>query len=88
MLFRSAEEALAYGRDQSPRGCDFFGHLDADEIILVGKLLKVLRSSDQSLSAALKCTLDTFIQRIDGSDASQKQEQDGPPLSITPGQNR
>ncbi|MFQ5427971.1 MAG: helix-turn-helix domain-containing protein [Thermodesulfobacteriota bacterium] len=84
----AAEEAMAYGRDPSHRGCDFFGTLDADEIILVGKLLKVLRSSDQTLSGALKCTLDTFLHKIDESDGTPRQDQDAAPSSIAPGQNR
>ncbi len=61
----AAEEALSYGRDLSHKGCSFFGVLEPDEIILVGKLLKVLRSSDESISSALKCTIEAFCQKVD-----------------------
>ncbi len=61
----AAEEALAYGRDPSQKGCNFFGVLDPDEIIIVGKLLKVLRSADENLSSALKCTIEAFCQKVD-----------------------
>jgi len=72
----AAEESVGYGQDLSHKGCAFFGTLDADEIILVGKLLKVLRCTDNNLSAALKCTLDTFLQRVNDEvvDAGQSSE--------------
>ncbi len=86
--FMAAEEAMSYGRASSHSNCDFFGQLDADEIILVGKLLKILRSSDQGLSSALKCTLDTFLHKIDEADAAKRSEKESVPPSIIPVQNR
>jgi len=64
----AAEEARAYGGELSQKGCSVFGTLDPDELILVGKLLKILRSSDKNLSAALKCTVDTFLQKVNEAD--------------------
>ncbi|MFQ5480708.1 MAG: helix-turn-helix domain-containing protein [Thermodesulfobacteriota bacterium] len=84
----AAEEAMSYGRASSHNSCDFFGQLDADEIILVGKLLKILRSPDQGLSAALKCTLDTFLHKIDEADAAKRPETETITPTVVPGQNR
>jgi len=86
--FMAAEEAVAYGREASHSSCDFFGQLDADEIILVGKLLKICRSADKTLSAAIKCTLDTFLQRIDALDTSNIQEHEASSHPIMPEQKR
>jgi len=69
----AAEEAMAYGGELSNKGCSFFGTLDPDEIILIGKLLKILRSSDKNLSSALKCTVDTFLQRVSDDDCDTLQ---------------
>ncbi len=69
----AAEESVGYGGDISHKGCTFFGTLDPDEIILVGKLLKVLRYRDKNLASALKCTLDTFLQRVNDNDAEARQ---------------
>ncbi len=63
-----AEEALSYGREHANKGCSFFGVLEPDEIILVGKLLKVLRSHDENISSALKCTIEAFCQKVDDKD--------------------
>ncbi len=84
----AAEEAVAYGRETAHSGCDFFGQLDADEIILVGKLLKICRSADKTLSAAIKCTLDTFLQRIDAIDTSNIHEHEAAAHPIIPEQKR
>ena len=72
--FMVAEEALAYGSDHMQKGCSFFGVLDPDEIILVGKLLKVMRSNDENLSSALKCTIEAFCQRVDEKDESEQHQ--------------
>ncbi len=69
----AAEEALAYGGEFSQKGCSFFGTLDPDEIILIGKLLKILRSTDKNISSALKCTLNAFCQRVAEEDNEAQQ---------------
>jgi len=73
----AAEEAVGYGGELSNKGCNFFGTLDPDEIILIGKLLKIIRGTNKNLSAALTCTLDTFIQRVkdDNCDMSKHLEE-------------
>ncbi len=72
--FMVAEEALAYGGEGMQKGCSFFGVLDPDEIILVGKLLKVMRSNDENLSSALKCTIEAFCQRVDEKDENEQHQ--------------
>jgi len=72
-----AEEALSYGGDQMQKGCSFFGVLDPDEIILVGKLLKVMRSNDADLSSALKCTIEAFCQKVDKKEKGDNEQPQG-----------
>ncbi len=50
------EEALSYGNLAK------FAALEPEEIICVGKLLKILRSSDSATASALKWTIDAMLK--------------------------
>ena len=60
----AAEETAAYGQEGPPRTLDF-GNLNPDEIIYVGKLLKILRGPNRSTSEAIKYTVDAFLKNSD-----------------------
>lgn len=55
----AAEETPAYGKDQ--RMPDVAA-LNADEIIYVGKLLKILRGPNKSTASAIKYSVDAFLK--------------------------
>ncbi len=57
----AAERAASYGKEGYQRGFDF-GTLSPDEIIYVGKLLKILRSANRNTSTAMKYTVDAFLK--------------------------
>lgn len=60
----AAEETSAYGKEGKegfPRVPDFAA-LNADEIIYVGKLLKILRGPNKSTAAAIKYSVDAFLK--------------------------
>jgi len=56
----AAEETSAYGKEFT-RPTDF-SSLSPDEIIYVGKLLKILRSQNKSTAAAIKYSVDAFLK--------------------------
>lgn len=58
----AAEETSAYGREGREFRPPDFTSLSPDEIIYVGKLLKILRSSNKSTSAAIKYSVDAFLK--------------------------
>ncbi|GMR04914.1 MAG: hypothetical protein BMS9Abin23_0834 [Thermodesulfobacteriota bacterium] len=57
----AAEKAASYGKEGFQRGFDV-GTLSPDEIIYVGKLLKILRSSNKNTATAMKYTVDAFLK--------------------------
>ncbi len=63
----AGEETAPYaepspGAEKTPS----LGTLDPDEIIYVGKLLKILRGSNNSNKNAIKFTIDAFVNSLDG----------------------
>lgn len=56
----AAEETLLYGKELT-RSPDLSA-LSPDEIIYVGKLLKILRSQNKSTAAAIKYSVDAFLR--------------------------
>lgn len=56
----AAEDAAPYGRDGG-RNVDM-ATLSPDEIIYVGKLLKILRSQNKTNAAAIMYTVDAFLK--------------------------
>lgn len=77
----ATEETMSYGkeRDWSKRGPDL-GSLTPDELIYVGKLLKILRSPNKSTTAAIKHTVDAFFRTAEQSGeavAAPKEEKEG-----------
>ena len=56
----AAEETASYGKEFT-RPTDF-SSLSPDEIIYVGKLLKILRSQNKSTAAAIKYSVDAFLK--------------------------
>ena len=63
-LMYAAEETAAYGKEGARRPLDF-ATLSPDEIIYVGKLLKILRSQNRSSSTAVKSTVDALLKTLD-----------------------
>jgi len=58
----AAEESSVYGKEGKEFRPPDFASLSPDEIIYVGKLLKILRSSNKSTSAAIKYSVDAFLK--------------------------
>lgn len=58
----AAEDTSAYGKEGYQRTSGDMGGLSPDEIIYVGKLLKILRGSNPSTSAAIKYSVDAFLK--------------------------
>jgi len=58
----AAEESSAYGKEGKEFRPPDFASLSPDEIIYVGKLLKILRSSNKSTAAAIKYSVDAFLK--------------------------
>lgn len=59
----AAEETPSYGKEgkEFTRSPDF-AQLSPDEIIYVGKLLKILRNPNKSTAAAIKYSVDAFLK--------------------------
>jgi hypothetical protein len=55
------EEAAPYGKEELAK-ITSFTQLSPDEIIYVGKLLKILRSPHRSTVTATKCSIDAFLK--------------------------
>jgi hypothetical protein len=60
----AAEETMPYGREELAK-ITSFANLNADEIIYVGKLLKVLRCPNKSTVTAMRCSIDAFLRATD-----------------------
>jgi len=60
--FKCAEDTAPY-EVESGRAMDFAG-LEPDEIIYVGKLLKILRTADSHMVSALKSSIDVFLSTV------------------------
>jgi len=58
----AAEDTSAYGKEGYQRPPGDMAGLSPDEIIYVGKLLKILRGSNQSTAAAIKYSVDAFLK--------------------------
>jgi hypothetical protein len=67
---QAAEASEPYGAKGPKRSLDFT-NLSPDEIIYVGKLLKILRGPNPSNAAAIKFTVDAFLK------ATEAQEEPG-----------
>ncbi len=67
----AAEDTAAYGRDVRPPD---FSALTPDEIIYVGKLLKVLRSPNKSTSVAMKYSVDALLRASEAAEAPEEKE--------------
>ncbi|MBI5344005.1 MAG: helix-turn-helix domain-containing protein [Deltaproteobacteria bacterium] len=74
----AAEETPAYGKEGGQRRVDLAA-LSPDEIIYVGKLLKILRSPNKGTAASLKHTVDAFLKAAEmppeaGASAEREKE--------------
>lgn len=67
----AAEESASYGSVRPPD----FSALSPDEIIYVGKLLKVLRSPNKSTSVAMKYSVDAFLKASEAPEAPEEKKQ-------------
>jgi hypothetical protein len=59
-FFNAREDEREYGKKIN-KSMDFV-ILTSDEMIYVGKLVRLLRSSNKSTRAALKCSIDAFLK--------------------------
>lgn len=74
----AAEETLPYGREELAK-ITSFANLAPDEIIYVGKLLKVLRCPNKSTITAIKCSIDAFLRATDvPPEEKPEEEKDSP----------
>lgn len=71
-LMYAAEETVPYGKEGARRFD--FATLSPDEIIYVGKLLKILRSQSKGTSTALKSTVDALLKSLDESPEAAPEE--------------
>jgi hypothetical protein len=69
----TAEEIAPYGRDELAR-MSSLSNLNADEMIYVGKLLKILRSANKSAVTAMKCSVDAFLEAASALSEEDKAE--------------
>src|SRR4030067_1591115 len=67
----AAEETPHYGREGGYNKPDV-ASLSADEIIYVGKLLKVLRNSNKSTVTAIKYSVDAFLKSTHNTTADDR----------------
>lgn len=79
--FSAAEEGVAYGRERpgQRRGPDIAA-LSPDELIYVGKLLKILRGHNKSNVTAIKYTVDAFVKAVDEPQENKEPPQGQPTL--------
>ncbi|OGQ55186.1 MAG: hypothetical protein A3J24_05325 [Deltaproteobacteria bacterium RIFCSPLOWO2_02_FULL_53_8] len=68
----AAEDTAVYGRDMLGNArTPSLGSLSADEIIYVGKLLKILRGTNKSTVLGMKHFVDALVKAADVPDALQ-----------------
>ncbi len=67
---QAAEEDEQYGFNRSRKALDFT-NLSPDEIIYIGKLLKILRGNNASNASAIKFTVDAFLKAIESQTEPQ-----------------
>lgn len=72
----AAEETMMYGKEFA-RAPDF-SSLSPDEIIYVGKLLKILRSQNKSTAAAIKYSVDAFLKASELPIEQPEPDKEGP----------
>lgn len=70
----AAEETAQYGKEGG-RVPDI-GTLSADEIIYVGKLLKILRGPNKSTASAIKYSVDAFLKASEQPEGSVELEKE------------
>ncbi len=61
---KEAEEELERTLELTP--------LNPDEIIYIGKLLKILRKANKSTVTAIKCSIDAFLKSVEQPDIHKK----------------
>lgn len=68
----AAEDVAAYGEEFAGNMTKITGAglLNADEVIYIGKLLKIMRSTNAGAISAVKCNLDAFLKSLDAEAAS------------------
>lgn len=71
----AAEETRAYGKPEFQRTRDF-SSMSPDEIIYVGKLLKILRSSNRTTAMAIKYSVDAFLRASETPEGAASTEPD------------
>lgn len=76
--YLAAEETAVYGREKEgfPRRGPDFASLSPDELIYVGKLLKILRSPNNGNAASIKCTIDAFLKAAEAAETRAQSEKE------------
>jgi hypothetical protein len=72
-----AEDTTGYGRDEREGAQKMaeFASLTPDEIIYVGKLLKLLRGPNKSTAAAIKYSVDAFLKAAEEPSEEQSERE-------------
>ncbi len=78
----AGEETALYGKEELSKATSFT-HLSPDEIIYVGKLLKILRGPNKSTVTALKCSIDAFLKATELPKEEGPLEKEEPPQEET-----
>jgi hypothetical protein len=77
----AAEDVPPYGKEALKK-IESFAKLSPDEIIYVGKLLKVMRGPNKSTVAAIKCSIDAFLKATELPPEEGQPEKPGPETEI------
>ncbi len=65
----AAEETHGYGKEAGYQRAPDYAAMTADEIIYVGKLLKILRGPNKSTAAAIRYSVDAFLKAAETTPA-------------------
>lgn len=70
----AAEETAAYGKEPKDMRLPDVAALNPDEIIYVGKLLKILRGPNKSTASAIKYSVDAFLKASEAPEPDKEQK--------------
>jgi hypothetical protein len=72
----AAEEGAPYhaGPSEAERNIPDLSSLNPDEIIYIGKVLKILRGANKTASTAIKLSVDTLLKAMDAPEEAPRQE--------------
>ena len=68
----AAEAVAPYGKEPSPQA---IAQLSPDELIYVGKLLRIMRGCDKSTVSVLKWSIDAFLRATEDEEAKEERKE-------------